>query len=99
MRLSLDGIKLAMRTLRKQPGFTTVVILSLALAIALNTTMYSVLDAMIHPRVDVRNPDDIYVIQLYGDVKRSALITTAQRDSMIASGLHNVEAVTWFSQM
>src|SRR4051812_13608732 len=99
MRLSLDGIKLAARTLRKQPGFTSVVVLSLALAIALNTTMYSVLDAMVHPRIDVRRPGDLHIIQLYGDVKHQALLTHAQRDSMIASGLHNVESVTWFDQI
>lgn len=97
--MSLDGARVAIRTLRKQPGFSTVVILSLALAIALNTTMYSVLDAMIHPRIDVRRPQDIHIIQMYGDVKHQALITNAQRDSMLASGLQNVESYTWFDQL
>ena len=44
------------RPIQPRTGVSTVVILSLALAIALNTTMYSVLDAMIHPRIDVRRP-------------------------------------------
>jgi putative ABC transport system permease protein len=49
--MSLDGFRIAARTLRKQPVFTTVVVLSLALGIALNTAMYSVLDALIRPGI------------------------------------------------
>jgi putative ABC transport system permease protein len=61
--------------------------------------MYSVLDAMIHPRIDVRRPQDIHIIQLYGDVKHQELLSSAQRDSMLASGLDNVESSTWFNQI
>jgi putative ABC transport system permease protein len=90
---SFDGIRIALRTLGKQPGFTAVVILSLALAIALNTTMYSVLDALVSPRVDIRRPEDVWVIRMYGDVRsRSSL---AARESALRSGLRNVEAVAW----
>jgi len=49
MPISTDAIRLSARTLRKQPVFAVVVVLSLALAIALNTTMYGVFDAMAHP--------------------------------------------------
>jgi hypothetical protein len=63
MIMSLDAIRVATRTLRKQPVFTAVVVLSLGLVIALNTTMYAVLDALIHPRVDIRDPASLYRIQ------------------------------------
>ena len=47
MRLSRHDLRVAARSFVRHPGFTCVAVLSLALAIALNTTMYGVLDAMI----------------------------------------------------
>ena len=63
MSVTFDHVRVAIRTLRKQPVFTAVVILSLALAISLNTTMYAVLDSLIHPRVDIRDPASLYRIK------------------------------------
>ena len=94
-RPSLDSVRIAVRTLAKQPGFTAVVVLSLALAIAINTTMYSVLDALINPRIDMRQPQDVFIVRLYGDYK--GVVSRAQRDSMLRTGLRNVEAVSWVS--
>jgi putative ABC transport system permease protein len=90
---SFDGIRIALRTLGKQPGFTAVVVLSLALAIALNTTMYSVLDALVSPRVDIRRPEDVFLIRLYGDTRFR--VPLAEREAALRSGLRNVEAVAW----
>ena len=50
--------------------FATIAILSFALAIALNTTMYSLLDALIDPRVDVPQPEQLRRMQLFGDAAR-----------------------------
>ncbi|MEO6878175.1 MAG: ABC transporter permease, partial [Gemmatimonadaceae bacterium] len=92
MRNSLEGLRRSARSLRKQPVFTTVVILSLALAIALNTTMYGVLDAMIHPRLDIRAPDQLYWIRFYGDFKYT--VDNRARDAALASGMHGYSAIT-----
>ncbi|HEY4218743.1 MAG TPA: ABC transporter permease [Gemmatimonadaceae bacterium] len=88
---ALDAVRLSARTLRKQPVFTTVVILSLALAIALNTTMYSVLDAMTHPRLDLRKPEQLYRIAFFGDYK--GRVDDRQRDAALASGMHSYSAI------
>lgn len=93
MAMSFDGIRVAARTLRKQPGFTAVVVVSLALAIALNTTMYGVLDALIHPRVDIRDPDNVYKIRLFGEYKRR--VPAAVRDSLLRTAVPSIEAVAW----
>lgn len=93
----MDTIRVAARTLRKQWGFSTVVILSLALAISLNTTMYSVLDALIHPRVDVRDPDQLYRVQFYGDYKQ--VVPQEKRDSAMRSGVPGIEAEAWYDQV
>jgi hypothetical protein len=92
-RPSFDNLRIALRTLGKQPGFTAIVMLSLALAIAINTTMYSVLDAMINPRMDIRHPEDVFAVRLFGDFHYK--VSTAQRDSMLRNGVSNIEAVAW----
>lgn len=92
--MSLERIRVAMRTLRKQPGFSAVVILSLALAISLNTTMYAVLDALIHPRVDIRDPSTLYRLRFFGDFK--GRVSVALRDSLLRTGAPSIEAVAWF---
>src|SRR5437660_5328137 len=93
MPISLEGARVAARTLRKQPGFTSVIVLSLALAIALNTTMYGMLDALINPRVDIREPDRLFKIRFYGDYKFT--IKGATRDSLIRTGAPSIEAIAW----
>ena len=59
-------LRIAARTLRRHKGFTTVAVLSIAVAIALNTVMYSLMDAMLDPQVSARNPETIYGITYYG---------------------------------
>jgi putative ABC transport system permease protein len=90
--MALDGLRIAARTLRRQPVFTSVVVLSLALGIALNTTMYGVLDALMKPRIDMRAPERLYWIRLYGDYKHRA--DDRARDAAIASGMHTYESIT-----
>jgi predicted permease len=92
MAVSLHGFRITARTLRNQPVFTSVVVLSLALAIAVNTTMYSMLDALMHPRLDMKDPASLYWIRFYGDYK--GVVSNRERDRAIESGLHGVEAVT-----
>jgi len=65
-----SSIRVALRTLGRHRGFTVVAILSLAVAIALNTTMYSVLDAMIRPKIGVRKPENIYWLRYFSNDSR-----------------------------
>lgn len=58
--LDRSTLRIALRTLGRHRGFTIVAVLSIAIAIALNTTMYSTLDAMLDPRISARKPDHIY---------------------------------------
>jgi putative ABC transport system permease protein len=90
--VSFDPIRLAVRNLRKQPAFTVVVILSLAIGIALNTTMYGVLDALIKPRIDLREPGRLYRIRYYGDYRNT--VDNLARDSALATGMHTYESIT-----
>ena len=88
----LDSLRSAARSLRRQPAFVTVVVLSLALGIALNTTMYGMLDALLRPRIDVRDPGQLYWIRFYGDYKWR--VDNPTRDAVLSSGTHTYESVT-----
>src|SRR5581483_4851289 len=83
MRISRQQFRIAARSLGRHRGFAATAIVSLALAIALNTTMYSVLDAMISPKLDLRAPDRLYSVQLWGDFKHK--VDDATRASLIRS--------------
>lgn len=61
------SLRVALRTLGRHKGFTVVAVLSLGIAIALNTTMYSVLDAMLRPHINARNPENIWEVRFYAN--------------------------------
>jgi hypothetical protein len=94
VRLSGQDLRLAARSFARHRGFTAVAIASLALAIALNTTMYSVLDAMIRPRFDARDAGDIYALRIWGDYKHT--VDDATRRALVLSS-PAVEAVSYSS--
>ena len=59
--ISLD-VRIAIRSLLKNPGFLAVVILSLALGIAANSTIFSVLDALLYRPLPYPHPEKLVVI-------------------------------------
>src|SRR5439155_27358393 len=69
MRLPTDHIRHSLRTLARHKRFSALAILSLAIAIALNTTMYSVLDALIYPKLAMKDQSRLYEIHYLGDYK------------------------------
>ena len=59
-------VRIATRTLVRHPTFAITATFALALAIAVNTTMFSVLDAMINPNVGAGHPDQLYSLRYWG---------------------------------
>src|SRR5262245_15807529 len=57
----LNDLRFAFRQLRKNPGFTAVVILSLALGIGANTTIFSLIDAVLLKMLPVKDPKELVV--------------------------------------
>jgi putative ABC transport system permease protein len=57
-----QDLRFATRNLRKSPGFLTVVILSLALGIGANSTIFSVLDAALYRPLPFPHPEQLVVI-------------------------------------
>jgi putative ABC transport system permease protein len=95
MRLSRQDLTLAVRSFARRPGFTITAVLSLALAIALNTTMYSVLDALVNPEINARTPSRLYVIQTWGDPKHR--VPEPVRASMLREMAPVAQAMTYTS--
>jgi len=55
--------RLALRQLRKSPGFALTAVLTLSLAIGANAIVFSVLNALVLHPLRVPNPDNLYMIE------------------------------------
>src|SRR5207237_705820 len=60
----MNDLKFAFRQLLKNPGFTTVAVLTLALGIGANTAIFTIINTVLLRSLPVKNPDELVQVVL-----------------------------------
>jgi putative ABC transport system permease protein len=88
-------VRFALRAFRRNPGFTTVAVITLALGIGANTAIFTLIDAVLFRPLSFGDPSRLVWIAGY-DERAGTLATTisAQAHAEIAGHRRNFDAVT-----
>lgn len=78
-----QDLRFGLRMLRKNPTFTTIAVLSLALGIAAATSVFSLVDAILLGSLPVPNPQDLRVICWSGSETRMMMYITLTGDPVV----------------
>ena len=77
-----NDARFAFRQLRKSPGFTVIVLVTLALCIGVNTAIYSVLDAVLFRKAPFPEPDRLALVVTVARVRGAEDVNTSQTGAL-----------------
>ena len=93
-RLASD-LRYAARSLAKAPLFTAVAMVSLGLALALNTSVFALADAVVHPYVPYPEPERVITPGFMGGDPKKPL-TSDERFRVVRDEMHSYDAIASF---
>ena len=84
MEQLLQDIRFGLRQLLRKPGFAALAIISMALGIGANTSIFSLLDTVLFRPLPVHEPSQL--VQLFGRLHKGAAVTlsSAAEDAGVA---------------
>jgi putative ABC transport system permease protein len=88
-------LRYALRSLGRSPGFVAAAVVSLGLALALNTTTFALLDAVRHPPIPYAHPERIARANFFGGGKDAPSLE--DRTRAVRDGFHGYEAFSTFT--
>ena len=96
----LQDIRFGFRALRKSPGFTIVVVLTLALGIGATTAIFSVVDATLLQPLPYSQPEQLVSIQddLPGAGAHDVGMSQPEFEDLRYSGIFEHVSPTWFDE-
>ena len=80
--------RIAFRSLWRHRTFSVAAILALSLAIAVNTTTFAILDAMINPTIGAEKPDRMYGLKYFGDPRKKVDFSESARATAAAASYY-----------
>jgi predicted permease len=86
----LQDLRLALRSFTKNPGFTTVVVLTLALGVGANTAIFSLLDQVLVRQLEVAEPERLVLLDAPGPFEGSSHSHSGERTPMSHSMFTNL---------
>ena len=75
------------RILRKSPGFTSIAVVSLALAIGANTAIFSLANQLLYAHLGVPHPEQLRLLTVIGDEHSALHSAWGSRDSVPGGGV------------
>src|ERR1051325_2528753 len=89
----MTNLKFAFRQLLKNPGFTVVAVLTLALGIGANTAIFSLIDGILFRPLPFQDPERLIWIANVGEGGMSSVTTTVGNFKDWRSMNHSFEAL------
>jgi predicted permease len=81
----IQDVRYGLRGFRRNPGFAATAVLSLALGIGANTTIFHLFDALLFRPLPVKAPEELVLVTRYVGDQRSLMLNNGERTAFSSS--------------